>query len=232
MNLEELRLKVKENGIVLDDVQISQYRQYIAFLKEYNEKVNLTAITEDEEIIEKHFYDSLLCAFDCELKGSLLDVGSGAGFPGVVLKIAFPELKVTLLESINKKCVFLKELTEKLGLKDIEVINGRSEEYSADHRETYDFVTARAVASLNVLLEISGAMVKKDGCFIALRGQSGLKEIKEAENAVSKMGFVISRTVERKLPDGSERVISYMKKEALTPKKYPRKYSIIKQKPL
>lgn len=232
MRENEFIEELNNHGIRLEQRQIEQFREYAAFLKEYNEKINLTAITETEEIYEKHFYDSLLLAFHSKMEGSLVDVGTGAGFPGVVLKIAFPDLRVILIEPLKKRCVFLNELIAKLGLKDIEVINDRGEDYSLLHREEYDFVTARAVTNLSALIEICGAMVKVGGYFVALRALSGQKEISEASNAIAKMGFKIEDVLEEKLSDGSIRVIGYLRKDKASPLKFPRNYSMIKRKPL
>ena len=231
MKLEELKNELNKKNIMLTDKMIEQLTFYAEFLKEYNEKINLTAITEFEEVVDKHFYDSLLCV-ENELKGTLVDVGTGAGFPGVVLKIIFPELKVILLEPIQKRCVFLNELINKLDLKKIEVINQRGEDYSISHREEYDYVTARAVSNLNNLIEVCGAMVKVDGFFICLRGKDGEEEIKSATTAIKIMGFETMEIYNKSLYDGSSRVIAYLKKVTKTDKKYPRKYSIIKSRPL
>ena len=227
MTLKELQDKLK-----LSDTQVKQLDEYANFLIEYNEKVNLTAITNYEDIIEKHFYDSLLLTTHKDIKGTLVDVGTGAGFPGVVLKIVCPDLKVLLIEPINKRCVFLNSLIEKLELKNIEVINARGEDYSLKHREEYDYVTARAVSNLNALIEVCGAMVKEKGYFICLRGKDGLSEIDAALKAIKTMGFVVEKTTNEALFDGSSRVISYFKKIQKTDKKYPRKYSIIKARTL
>lgn len=216
----------------LNDVQLKQYEDYADFLIEYNQKINLTAIVDKSEIYEKHFYDSLLCSKYKKMEGSLVDVGTGAGFPGVVLKIAYPNLKVVLLEPLNKRCVFLRELISRLNLKDIEVINTRAEDYSKINREKYDFVTARAVTNLNALIELCGAMVKLEGYFIALRGKDGLSEIENADYAISQMGFKVEETYLEYLSDGSSRVISFFKKDSKTKKTYPRSYSIIKKGPL
>lgn len=216
----------------LNDVQLKQYEDYADFLIEYNQKINLTAIVDKSEIYEKHFYDSLLCSKYKKMEGSLVDVGTGAGFPGVVLKIAYPNLKVVLLEPLNKRCVFLRELISRLNLKDIEVINTRAEDYSKINREKYDFVTARAVTNLNALIELCGAMVKLEGYFIALRGKDGLSEIENADYAISQMGFKVEETYLEYLSDGSSRVISFFKKDSKTKKAYPRSYSIIKKGPL
>lgn len=232
MTKQEFIDKLASNGLMLSDRQIDQFDLYANFLKEYNEKINLTAITKYEEVLDRHFYDSLLLSFDIKLAGTLVDVGTGAGFPGVVLKIAYPDLRVILIEPIKKRCVFLNELIEKLGLKGIEVINTRGEDYSLMHREEYDYLTARAVSNLNILIEVCGALVKKGGYFIALRGLSGESEIEEAKSAFDQMNFECEKVIKHTLSDGSLRVIGLIKKVGATPKKLPRKYSIIKQRPL
>lgn len=231
MTLNNFIEELNKRNITLTDKMIEQLNFYAEYLKEYNEKVNLTAISDYEEVLDKHFYDSLLLV-DHKLEGTLVDVGTGAGFPGVVLKIVFPELKVLLIEPIKKRCVFLNLLIEKLSLKDIEVINHRAEEYVLNNREKYDYVTARAVTNLNSLIEICGALVKKDGYFICLRGKDGLDEINKALDAIKTMGFIIDRTWEDKLFNGDKRIISYFKKSSKSPLKYPRKYYIIKKNPL
>ena len=228
----KMELKDLNKIVKMSDEQLSQFDSYARFLVEYNEKINLTAITEYSEIVEKHFYDSLLLSKYRKMEGTLVDVGTGAGFPGVVLKIAFPELKVKLIEPLHKRCVFLNELIERLGLKDIEVLNVRAEEYSKNHREAFDFVTARAVTNLNALIELCGAMVKLDGCFIALRGKDGLSEIENAAYAINSMGFEVEDTFNDSLSDGSLRVISFFRKRRKTSNKYPRSYSLIKKGPI
>lgn len=227
----EFKQKLENRGVFLNEEMARQLDLYASFLKEYNENVNLTAITAYEEVLDKHFYDSLL-ALDHKPEGILADVGTGAGFPGAVLKIVYPDLRVILLEPIRKRCLFLELLIEKLGLKDIEVVNERGEDHSLQHRESYDYVTARAVSNLNALIEVCGAMVKKDGYFICLRGKDGLKELKEAEKAIERMGFVIEKTRKEELLCGDQRIISDLKKIRETPLKYPRKYNIIKKSPL
>ena len=231
MGFEEFRNALGLRGIDIDDHMRDQLDTYAEYLKQYNEMINLTAITEYEEVLDKHFYDSLLAARG-ELKGSLADVGTGAGFPGVVLKIVFPELDVTLIEPIHKRCVFLESLIEKLGLKGIEVVNARGEDHSLKHREAYDYVTARAVSNLNGLIEVCGAMVRKNGYFICMRGKDGRSEIDEAKNAIDKMGFEVESITDEQILNGDSRVISYFRKVRSTPLKYPRKYNIIKKSPL
>ena len=228
----EMELKDLNKIVKMSDEQLSQFDSYARFLVEYNEKINLTAITEYSEIVEKHFYDSLLLSKYRKMEGTLVDVGTGAGFPGVVLKIAFPELKVKLIEPLHKRCVFLNELIERLGLKDIEVLNVRAEDYSKNHREAFDFVTARAVTNLNALIELCGAVVKFEGCFIALRGKDGLSEIENAAYAINSMGFEVEDTFNDSLSDGSLRVISFFRKRRKTSNKYPRSYSLIKKGPI
>lgn len=231
MTKQEFINTLKSRKIELTDKMVEQFDTYAEYLKEYNEKINLTAITEYEEVLDKHFYDSLLCV-DRQLGGSLADIGSGAGFPGVVLKIVFPELKVTLIEPLNKRCIFLQSLIDKLGLKDIEVLNVRAEDYSLKNREIFDYVTARAVSNLNNLIEVCGALVKKEGHFICLRGMSGRQEIMDASKAIETMGFEVENIQDEALFNKDQRVISYFKKISKTPNKYPRKYSIIKKQPL
>lgn len=230
MRKEEFINKCKENGLEITTEMMNKFDTYASFLVEYNEKINLTAITEYEDILEKHFYDSLLLSFNNNIHGTLADIGTGAGFPGVVLKIAYPDLKVILIEPLKKRCVFLEELINKLELKDIKIINERSEDLKI--REQYNYVTARAVTNLSNLIEISGALVKVNGYFIALRGSSGIEEIENSQKAIKEMGFEVEKTDIFHLTDESKRVISFFIKKAKTDKKYPRKYSIIKQRPL
>lgn len=221
----------KEIGLELNEKQVDQFKTYAEFLKEYNEKINLTAITEYEEVLEKHFLDSLFPLRMLELKENqiLADIGTGAGFPGVVLKIAKPELKVELIEPLGKRCIFLNLLIEKLGLTDIKVINSRVEDLKCF--EKYDYVTARAVTALNVLTEITVPFLKIGGHFIVLRGKDGLNEIKEAENA-----FKVLKVKQVKLDCfeylGNTRVNALYLKTDKNQKKYPRNYGEIKKKPL
>ncbi len=231
MTIKELQERMQERGIILSSEMAKQLDAYALFLQEYNEKINLTAITDYEEIIDKHFYDSLLAA-DKELSGTLVDVGTGAGFPGVVLKIAFPELKVILLEPLLKRCVFLEELIGKLGLQGIEVVRGRGEEYSLQHREAYDYVTARAVTNMNKLIEICGAMVKIGGSFIAMRGKDGITELAEARKAIALMGFEQKTLREEELGGHDQRLIACLVKIRKPPFKYPRTCNIMRKEPL
>ena len=231
MSLQELKLELEKRNIILTDKMLEQLDTYAKYLKEYNEKINLTAIVDYEEVIDKHFFDSLLLV-NKQLEGTLVDVGSGAGFPGVVLKIVFPELNIILIEPIKKRCVFLESLIELLKLDKIKVINDRAEDYSLNHREEYDYVTARAVSNTNILIEVCGAMVKMDGYFINLKGSKGLEEISQAQKAIEKMGFIVESYKQEQLFNGDPRIIIYLKKVNKSPTTYPRKYNIIKKKPL
>ncbi|MBR0137729.1 MAG: 16S rRNA (guanine(527)-N(7))-methyltransferase RsmG [Erysipelotrichaceae bacterium] len=224
------KLLEREN-ISLNETQLQQLHQYCLFLQEYNEKVNLTAITGTEEIYSKHFFDCLLLAASYDLKGRIADVGSGAGFPGVILKIYDPTLEVTLLEPIGKKASFLRQLSDKLGL-EIEVANQRAEEYVKDHREQFDFVTARAVASLNILSELCIPLLKTGGHFLAMKGPKAYQEIEEAANALKVLHSEISSVRNFELTDDQQRIIIDMLKKQSTALKYPRAYAQIRKKPL
>lgn len=232
MKYKEFYKELEKHEIVLSSYQQKQFELYEKILVEENEKINLTSIVETEEVVDKHFYDSSLFLFYKEIKGTLVDVGTGAGFPGVVCKIINPDIKLVLIEPIKKRCLFLEKLVNELGLKDVEIVNARGEDYSIIYRSKFDFVTARAVSNINILIEVCGAMVKKGGYFVCLRGKDGRKEIEEAQKAIKTMGFSVQEIVDASLYDGSSRVISFFKKDKDTPKSFPRKYNIIKKNPL
>lgn len=211
---------------------IEKFEQYAKLLLEWNEKFNLTAIKNIDEIEEKHFIDSLYMDKYIELNNQrLLDVGSGAGFPGIPLAITHPNLEVTLLESNGKKVSFLKEVVKQLDLKNVTVIQGRSEEL--DKREYFDIVTARAVKELNILLEISFQLVKVNGHFIAYKSSAIDEEINNAKNAFKKLNINMTTKYEYCLPKSKDmRVLLDILKEKPTLKKYPRAYGEIIKKPL
>ncbi len=234
MNYEEFRFAVSELGVILTDKQIHEYKVYAQLLKEWNNVMDLTAICEEEAIIEKHFYDSLLSVrnvkYDCQ---KILDIGSGAGFPGLVLKIAFPSLRMTLLEPTSKRVKFLNEVINVLNLKDVHAVNLRAEEFIEGNRELFDLVTARAVSKLNILLELAIPFLKVNGKFIALKGSKVEEEIKEAKNALSILSArIITNISEKLITESDNRSILIIEKTNNTLIKYPRNYGTIKKKPL
>lgn len=232
-----LTKKVKELSIVLNDKQIQQFEQYYNILVEWNKVMNLTAITEYEEVVEKHFLDSLtiVYAINMEKIETLIDVGTGAGFPGIPLKIAFPHLKVTLLDSLNKRIKFLNEVIDLLELDDIKAIHGRAEDYAkqAEYREQYDICVSRAVANLATLSEYCLPYVKVDGLFVPYKSGEIDEELKSSEKAVSILGGKVEEVVKFQLPGtdiGRSFVKIYKIKE--TKKKYPRKAGMPTKEPL
>ncbi len=234
MNKEEFINKVGDLGINLTDTQLNQLNEYCRYLLEYNTHTNLTAIKEEKQVYLKHFYDSLtfIKAIDPTKYETLLDIGTGAGFPGMVLKIVFPNLEVTLLDSNNKKINFLKELTMKLGLTKVNFFHGRAEDFCKKNREKFDLVTARAVSNMTVLTELCLPLVRVDGYFIAMKG-SNIDEIIESKVAITKLGGNLENIIDFTLPqEESRRNIAKIKKEKLTPKEYPRRYEKIVKSPL
>lgn len=231
MTKEELYLELEKLGINLTDKQKEQLEIYKDFLIEYNKHTNLTRIIDENDIYLKHFYDSLTIVkyIDLSNKKTLLDIGTGAGFPGMVLKIVYPNLEVTLLDSNNKKITFLKQLSEKLNVK-VNAIQARSEEYIKEKREYFDVVTSRAMANLRVLLELSIPYVKINGNFIAMKANAS-EELKEAGNTHEKLGAKLSSINEFELiKENSKRTIIVYDKINKTDIKYPRKYDIIIKK--
>lgn len=229
--------KVKELSIVLNDKKIQQFEQYYNILVEWNKVMNLTAITEYEEVVEKHFLDSLTIvnAIHVEKIETLIDVGTGAGFPGIPLKIAFPHLKVTLLDSLNKRIKFLNEVIDLLELNDIKAIHGRAEDYAkqAEYREQYDICVSRAVANLATLSEYCLPYVKVDGLFVPYKSGEIDEELKSSEKAVSILGGKVEEVVKFQLP-GTDIGRSFVKIHKIkeTKKKYPRKAGMPTKEPL
>lgn len=232
-----LTKKVKELSIVLNDKQTQQFEQYYNILVEWNKVMNLTAITKYEEVIEKHFLDSLTIvdAINMEKIETLIDVGTGAGFPGIPLKIAFPHLKVTLLDSLNKRIKFLNEVIDLLELDDIKTIHGRAEDYAkqAEYREQYDICVSRAVANLATLSEYCLPYVKVDGLFVPYKSGEIDEELKSSEKAVSILGGKVEEVVKFQLP-GTDIGRSFVKIHKIkeTKKKYPRKAGMPTKEPL
>ena len=236
MNKEQFYSAVKEKvGIELTELQKEQYRKYYDLVVEWNQKINLTAITEEDEFYTKHFFDSISLAFfkDYSNIESICDVGSGAGFPSIPLKILYPNLKVTIVDSLNKRIKFLNLVKDELGLSDCNFVHARAEEFgqNKDYRENFEIVTARAVARLNVLAELCLPLVKKGGYFLSLKAQKAEEETKEAINAIKLLGGKLEQDLEFDI-EGEERHILEIRKAKETPNKYPRKAGTPNKKPL
>lgn len=236
MNKEQFYNAVKEKvGIELSELQKEQYRKYYDLVVEWNQKINLTAITEEDEFYTKHFFDSISLAFykDYSNIESICDVGSGAGFPSIPLKILYPNLKVTIVDSLNKRIKFLNLVKDELELTDCNFVHARAEEFgqNKEYRESFEIVTARAVARLNVLAELCLPLVKKDGYFLSLKAQKAEEETKEAINAIKLLGGKLEQDLEFDI-EGEERHILEIRKAKETPNKYPRKAGTPNKKPL
>ena len=233
MNKEMFLEELKKINIKLTNDKLDKLQKYYEILITENQKYNLTAITKQEAVYLKHFYDSLTLTKIVDLNTqSLCDIGTGAGFPGIVLKIVYPTLKITLLDSTEKKCKFLQKVIDSLELKDIEVINERAEIFSKENREKYDIVTSRAVAPLKHLLEYSIPLVKVNGFYIAMKGEI-TKETENIEIYYKKLDIIEDKILTFQLPfEKSTRTLIRYQKLKETNKKYPRKYKDIKNKSL
>ncbi|WFE14256.1 16S rRNA (guanine(527)-N(7))-methyltransferase RsmG [Bacillus atrophaeus] len=228
MNIEEFTSGLAEKGISLSSRQLEQFELYYEILVEWNEKINLTSITEKKEVYLKHFYDSITAAFYVDFKqvNTICDVGAGAGFPSLPIKICFPHLQVSIVDSLNKRITFLEKLAEALQLEKTSFYHDRAETFGQrqDLRESYDIVTARAVARLSVLSELCLPLVKKNGLFVALKAASAEEELKAGKKAITTLGGELEQVHSFKLPmEESDRNIIVMRKKKNTPKKYPRK---------
>ncbi len=236
--LRQLEEEAKTLPVDLDGKQKQQFLLYYNILLEWNRVMNLTAITEPEEVITKHFIDSLsLVRAIPELAESGMtaaDLGTGAGFPGIPLKIAFPELKVTLMDSLGKRVKFLREVIAQLSLTGISAIHGRAEDIGKDpaHREQYDLCVSRAVANMAVLSEYCLPLVKVGGIFAAYKTGKAEDELQQAANAIRLLGGGTQKLVDLQLPNGDDRKLVIIHKEKTTPKKYPRKAGTPAKEPL
>lgn len=237
MNIKEiLKSATADFKIQLNDTQLSQLERYFELLVEWNEKINLTAITDVEGVAIKHFADSLTFfnCVDVPENSRIIDVGTGAGFPGIVLKIARPDIELTLLDSLNKRLIFLDTVLSEIGLSS-QLIHSRAEDggQNIDLRESYNFVVSRAVAQLNVLSEYCLPYARLGGSFVALKGPDADNEISNAKKAVQILGGKLKKPFKFSLPnDGGERTIIVIEKNQPTPEKYPRNSGKIKAKPL
>ncbi|WP_310551773.1 16S rRNA (guanine(527)-N(7))-methyltransferase RsmG [Paenibacillus glufosinatiresistens] len=224
-------------GIELSPRQLEQFERYYQELVEWNQKMNLTGITEREQVYMKHFYDSLSLAFFVDLSKvqSLADIGSGAGFPGIPLKIAFPELKLTIVDSLAKRISFLRHVADELELSHVELIHGRAEDIARlpEHRDRYDLATARAVARMALLNEFCLPFVRPQGLFVAMKGSDPAEELTEAVRSLKELKGEVAAVESMTLPvEESARHLVVIRKTAGTPSKYPRKAGVPAKSPL
>ncbi|WP_128895598.1 16S rRNA (guanine(527)-N(7))-methyltransferase RsmG [Longirhabdus pacifica] len=234
---QHLKHLLEKEGLTLSDDQLTQFEVYYEQLIEWNQKINLTGIVEKEEVFIKHFYDSIAPAFYLPMNNiqSIIDIGAGAGFPSIPLKIVFPHLHITIVDALKKRITFLEHLVDALHIQDVSCLHGRAEDVGqqTEHREHYDLATARAVAKLNVLNEFCLPFVKVGGCFVALKANIEDEEHKYAASSAVKLGGSLTSTHEFTLPiEEAKRQIIVVNKKAKTPKKYPRKAGTPLKKPL
>ena len=235
MTMEEILVSgLAELGVPATAEQLAQLRQYYALLDERSKVMNLTAITAPEDVASLHFLDSAALLTLADLKDkTVVDVGTGAGFPGMPLKILEPSIRMTLLDSLGKRITFLQEVCDELGLQNVQCVHARAEEFAAEHRQSFDFAVSRAVANLSVLCELCLPLVKVDGYFLSMKSVESDEELEAAKKAVQTLGGRVERTADYQIP-GTEVVhrVIFIKKIAETPKKYPRPFAKIKKNPL
>ena len=237
MKPEEFYVLLADLGFPLTDRQKEQYERYFELLVEWNEKINLTAITEKDEVYLKHFYDSIAPILQGLIENQsirLLDIGAGAGFPSLPMKILFPELDVTIIDSLNKRINFLHLLAEELGLSGVHFYHGRAEDFAQDKafRAQFDIVTARAVARMQVLSELTIPYLKVGGRLLALKASNAPEELEEAKNALNLLFSKVEDNLQYELPNGDPRYITLVEKKKETPNKYPRKAGLPNKRPL
>ena len=226
--------ELEKIGIKVTEQQLQQLEKYYELLVEYNNVMNLTGITDKKEVYLKHFYDSLTLNKVIELNkvNSLCDIGSGAGFPGLVIKILFPEINITLVDSLNKRITFLNTVIEELGLQNITAVHSRIEDFARQNKEKYDIVTARAVAKTNILLELSMPLIKINGQFVAMKSNVE-EEIININKTCKLLNCSFIKREEFDLPiENSLRTLLVFQKNCPTNEKYPRKFEKIKKNPL
>ncbi|MCR6098488.1 16S rRNA (guanine(527)-N(7))-methyltransferase RsmG [Salipaludibacillus agaradhaerens] len=237
MNEGQFKEALEQQGIALKEEQMTKFQRYYEILVDWNDRMNLTAITDKEEVYLKHFYDSITAAFykDFTEPLTIVDVGAGAGFPSLPLKICFPHINVTIVDSLNKRITFLNALASELNLKGVSFYHDRAEQFGRkkDHREQYDMAISRAVARLPVLTELCLPLVKKGGQFIAMKGAGASEELEDAKKAIQILGGDVTHTHQFQLPiEKSERSIINIRKEKATPKTYPRKPGTPNKQPI
>jgi len=233
--IEKMQEKTKDLGVRFLVEQTEQFFEYMNLLIEWNEKINLTAITDPEEIILKHFIDSITILKDIPDNSKIVDVGTGAGFPGIPLSIMNPTLKITLVDSLNKRLIFLQEVVDKLQLKNIEIVHARAEEFGQNkkYRESFDISTSRAVANLATLSEYLIPLVKVNGKVVSMKAANAREEINEAKKAIEILGGKIEKIEEFNLPQSDiGRTIIIIRKNKETPNKYPRKPGTPSKEPI
>ncbi|SEU08226.1 16S rRNA (guanine(527)-N(7))-methyltransferase RsmG [Paenibacillus sp. NFR01] len=228
---------LQEHHIKLEAAQLVQFEQYYTELVAWNEKMNLTGITERDQVYMKHFYDSLTLSIYVNMSEAerLADIGSGAGFPGIPLKICFPHLKLTIVDSLSKRITFLQHICDTLQLKDVTLIHGRAEDIArlTEHRDAYDVVTARAVARLSLLNEFCLPFARKGGLFAAMKGSDPAEEVREAKRSLKELRAELTKVESFTLPvEDSARHIILIRKTMETPAKYPRKAGVPAKSPL
>lgn len=226
-----------EQGIQLTEQQKQQFHRYFQLLVEWNEKINLTAITEEEEVYLKHFYDSIAPILQGHIQPQalrLLDIGAGAGFPSLPMKIIYPQLDVTIIDSLNKRINFLHLLAEELGLENVHFYHGRAEDFAHDKnfRAQFDLVTARAVARMQILSELTIPYLKLNGKLIALKASSAEDELAQAKNALTLLFAKVLENHDYSLPNGDPRTLTILEKKKETPNKFPRKAGLPNKRPL
>ncbi len=232
MTIEQLREQAEKLEVTWDDKMKNRFEKYAILLKQWNQKMNLTAVDEPEEVYEKHFLDCLLPLKHHFPGNNVCDIGSGAGFPGLVFAIADASLSLTLVEPTGKRCRFLEEAVRELELDNVTVVNERAEEHVRTHRESYDVVCARAVAALPVLAELCIPLVRAGGLFLAMKGERGTEEAEEGAFAVKTLGCTADGAETDTLPSAGTRTNLFYKKTRKTPPQYPRPYARIKNRPL
>lgn len=241
MNMDDVNVLfeqlLSDQNVCITDKQKNQFLHYYEMLVEWNQKTNLTAITEKEHVYIKHFYDSISLSFFIPLASfvTVADIGSGAGFPSIPLKIMYPHLRITIIDSLNKRIVFLRALVEKLGLDFVDCVHSRAEDAARiqQYRDQFDLVTARAVARLNVLNELCLPFVKPGGLFVAMKGAKAKDELADAKRSIRELKAVHEKNFDFLLPqEDAKRYMICLRKKGNTPQKYPRNAGVPAKKPL